>query len=373
MAIELDAELAQRIVVRTTQIIDYNVNVMNAEGRIIASGDSRRLGQVHDGALLAIAKGDTVLLDEAAAARLSGVRPGVNLVLSHQQQLVGVIGLTGDPDQVKQFGLLVKMAAELIIEQAQAWQQTQWGHRQKEEFVLQWVQGHTDWPVLVDWARQLQVDLDRPRVAMVMGVDGDDPGRQQVMGEAMDRLAGGESGALVAMQSLSELVILHDTLDAAETVPRSLLRLLTVADRTSGVQVRLAVGQAFEDPRRMAESYQTARQTLQVGRRRHPDQSLLRFADDPLPVLLSQLEQDWRRDALVAPVQRLLAGDRQGHLLKTLRQYFQDYPDQQRCARQLHIHRNTLRYRLNKIEQLSGCSLTELDSLMQLYVALALA
>lgn len=40
----LNAKMAQDIVARTMQIIDSNINVMDARGKIIGSGDQERLG-----------------------------------------------------------------------------------------------------------------------------------------------------------------------------------------------------------------------------------------------------------------------------------------------------------------------------------------
>jgi carbohydrate diacid regulator len=39
----LDTKMAQDIVARTMRIIDTNINVMDARGRIIGSGDRERL------------------------------------------------------------------------------------------------------------------------------------------------------------------------------------------------------------------------------------------------------------------------------------------------------------------------------------------
>ena len=50
----LDTKMAQDIVARTMRIIDTNINVMDARGRIIGSGDRERIGELHEGALLEI-------------------------------------------------------------------------------------------------------------------------------------------------------------------------------------------------------------------------------------------------------------------------------------------------------------------------------
>ena len=100
----LTAELAQDIVSRTMRIIPFNVNVMDAQGAILGSGDAGRLGQLHDGALLALAQRRTVEIDEATAGKLHSSRPGINLPLQVDGRIAGVVGLTGQPAQVRQFG-----------------------------------------------------------------------------------------------------------------------------------------------------------------------------------------------------------------------------------------------------------------------------
>lgn len=68
----LTSKLAQEIVDRTMKIIDCNINVMDETGCIIGSGDSNRLGEFHEGALLAIKQKRTVVIDDATANHLHG-------------------------------------------------------------------------------------------------------------------------------------------------------------------------------------------------------------------------------------------------------------------------------------------------------------
>ena len=94
----LDTKMAQDIVARTMRIIDTNINVMDARGRIIGSGDRERIGELHEGALLVLSQGRVVDIDDAVAKHLHGVRQGINLPLRLEGEIVGVIGLTGEPD-----------------------------------------------------------------------------------------------------------------------------------------------------------------------------------------------------------------------------------------------------------------------------------
>lgn len=73
----LDTKMAQDIVARTMRIIDTNINVMDARGRIIGSGDRERIGELHEGALLVLSQGRVVDIDNAVARHLHGCVRGL--------------------------------------------------------------------------------------------------------------------------------------------------------------------------------------------------------------------------------------------------------------------------------------------------------
>lgn len=62
------------------QIIDSNINVMDARGRIICRGDRERIGELHEGALPVLSQARVVDIDDGVAKHLHGVRPGINLL-----------------------------------------------------------------------------------------------------------------------------------------------------------------------------------------------------------------------------------------------------------------------------------------------------
>ena len=75
----LDTKMAQDIVARTMRIIDTNINVMDARGRIIGSGDRERIGELHEGALLVLSQGRVVDIDDVIMNTL-GTYAGVRLL-----------------------------------------------------------------------------------------------------------------------------------------------------------------------------------------------------------------------------------------------------------------------------------------------------
>ncbi len=376
----LNAKMAQDIVARTMQIIDSNINVMDARGKIIGSGDQERLGELHEGALLALSQGRVVDIDEAVARHLHGVRPGINLPLRIDGEIVGVIGLTGNPSQLRQYGELVCMTAEMMLEQARLLHMLAQDSRLREELVLNLIRTDELSPALMEWAQRLGIDLNKPRVVAVLEVDSGQLGVDSAMEELQQLqtlLTTPERDNLIAIVSLTEMVVLKPALNShgrwdAEEHRRRVDHLLSRMAESSRLRVRLALGNYFPGPGSIARSYRTARTTMSVGKQRMPSQRCYYYQDLMLPVLLDSLRGGWQANELVRPLAKLKAMDSNGLLRRTLGAWFRNNVQPGTTAKSLFIHRNTLEYRLNRISELTGLDLGNFDDRLLLYVALQL-
>ncbi|WP_447469145.1 sugar diacid recognition domain-containing protein [Vibrio harveyi] len=368
----LDHTLAQQIVDRTMSIIGHNINVMNAAGTIIGSGEAERIGQKHDGAVLALNHGDSLELDEQSCQSLQGVKPGINMLLHFKGEVVGVVGVTGKPEQIRAFAQLVKVTAELTIEQASLVEQLQWDRRHQEEFVSAWLNQQLNDSDLHDWAQRLCIDLVTQRVAVVIELIADNaPVSLSKVREVVDALYRSEDKPLVAIMSMNEIVVLKSlrsssTSNSDQSILERIQRRLTANQIDD---VRLAIGQYFDGAKQLPLSYQSAKQVLAVGRRSHPEQTTLSFSEYRIPVLLAPLADSWQGEQLAQAMTSLASADKSGQLVKTLEAYFHANGNANDCANALFIHRNTLRYRLDKISEVTDISTHDFTGLVELYIA----
>ena len=373
--IELSTGLAQDIVSRTMRIIPFNVNVMDARGVILASGDAGRIGQLHDGALLALGRQATVEIDALAAGRMHGARPGINLPLRVGGQLCGAVGLSGEPDAVRQFGELVRLTAEMIMEQASLAGELQRDSRHREAFVLNLIRGEAGArPELEAWGRRLGLDFERAQAVLLVELeDGEADAALAAIQRLQLALLARQPALLSATAGPHELVVLDAfEADAAgvEAVARrrqqalhALLRELCPHPFT------LTMGLAARGIGAAAVSCESARAAARIGRRRHPGQQQHSYYALALPVLLSGLDAGWRADELRRPLARL-AFDRSGAALRrTLDAWFANGESAGATAAALHIHRNTLDYRLRRIEEATGLDLGKSEDRLLLYVS----
>lgn len=383
--IELSPRLAQDIVSRTMRIIPFNVNVMDPRGVILASGDPARVGMLHDGALLALARRATVEVDEETADRMHGARPGINLPLFVDGQLCGAVGLSGDPRAVRQFGELVRLTAEMILEQASLAGELQRDGRYREAFLLNLIRpGAAAGPDLQAWGRRLGIDFERVQAVFLLELQAGDLADDQALAEIQRlqlALTARQPSLLCAITAPRELVLL-DSIDAdgkpgeadpAPALARRQRDLAALVRTLCPAQASLTMGLASRGVDAAAVSYQSARTAARIGRRRHPDRLQFSYYELALPVLLSGLEAGWQAVQLRQPMTRLARDRSAVALRRTLETWFACDESPAATAGALHIHRNTLDYRLRRIEALTGLDLARSEDRLLLYVSALLA
>ena len=370
----LENHLAQQIVDRTMAIIGNNINVMNQAGIIIGSGDDKRIGEKHDGAMLALQRGCTVEIDQQTSRNLKGALPGINLVLKIQDQIIGVVGITGDPEECRNYANLVKMSAEMIVEQASLTEQLQWDRRHREEFISSWINNNQSPSELLDWAKRLDIDMSAPRVAVIIRFrDSEQPMSLQDMRKVVELLEYPKRDNLVAVLSMNEMVVLkpatfkHGKWNSRDESKRIDL-LLTRLKENNIKHLDIALGHFFEGHEAIALSYQSARLTLQAGSTKHKQQHKHLYDQLRLPVLLHPLKNSWQGQQLCDAFKRLQQADNNGQLVKTLITLFEYEQSQVQCAQALFIHRNTLRYRIKRIHEISKVDPEQFSGLMELYI-----
>lgn len=381
--ISLEPAVAQEIVERTMKVIPCNVNVMDARGVILGSGDPDRVGEIHAGAQLALSRARTIEIKVADTRVLQGARAGINIPVSVRGTLCGVVGVTGRPAEVRPFGEMVRVMAEMILEQALLVRELQHEKRYREEFVDQLIrQSAASRAELEVWAVRLGVDFQRPRSAIVLQLT--DPALSQhaaisELERCQAQLFGRDPSLLMSITSPRELVILktgaptrNDRTTAAEA-RQQLLMIDETCTRAVDTPTELALGVALPGIDGVPLSYRCACQTLRVGRARDAGARLFSYYELGFPVILSGLDGGWQAEQLRRPLSRLQQRDTRGATLRqTLVAWFRHDCQADRTARALGVHRNTLDYRLRQIGEITGLELDRIDDRLLIYTALQL-
>lgn len=111
---KVSKELANKIIDMLHNVTESNVQFMGEGGEIIASTQKERIGIIHEGARKVMA-GDIkfAAITVEDAENMDGVLPGYTGSIKLDTDIIGCIGITGDPKIMKD---LQKMAAIVVVE-----------------------------------------------------------------------------------------------------------------------------------------------------------------------------------------------------------------------------------------------------------------
>ncbi len=358
---KLNSTIANMIVKRTMQIIPNSVNVMDENGIIIASGDPKRLNQKHTGAVLTLRKNQIVEIDEALAKLWNyEAKEGINLPLSYLGSNVGVIGISGNPKEVRQYAQLVKMAAELIMEQSFLLEQERWQRRYKEEFIRELLKGELDHAQIQEQSQFFNITETQPFSVILLKVQNPTADKLQTL---LAYIEHHNPKLLTAVISRDRIALLKPF---SEQLPHQRKEIIDFSH--PDIHFKIIVGLTVADLTQTHISYQTACYALEYSEQIQSKKRLILFNEVKLPALFQGISHTWQADILFSNFKKLLEQDEKQILLKTLRSYFLSNCDLTHASQKLFIHTNTLRYRLSKIEQITSLSFNNIEEKFILYL-----
>ena len=307
-------------------------------------------------------------------------------------QLLGVISILEHPPDNEELALMAVEQAALVMALAliRDREVAEVEGRVREEFLDEMVQGtYRDETAAQRRARHLGYPLPGRHVLMVVDVDdfrgflrtrqvGEDA-IQAVKREFLRRvsgviratypraLLGGHSDSAVALLPLG--VESRDQQARVHAVGLQVRQ--AIADWRPGFSVSVGFSAAVDAPEGVATAHREVRAVLDTLARFKRWSQVVAVPELGLTGLLAGVSDD----RLVEFVNRHLGAlvdhdrSRNGSLIATLKAYMEE-GEQQAAARRLSIHPNTLRYRLDRIREISGAELDDAETRLNLSVAL---
>lgn len=159
---------AQNIVDEIGREIKEHVNLMNEEGYIVASTDPLRIGMLHDGARKII-KESLSELYITSEMETRTTRKGINLPITIDGEIVGVIGITGERERVAGYGNIVRRMTEIMVRDTLRKDSHRYARCVRYRFMEEWIakSGTSYDRELIERGKRLGIDIEKPRRAIV--------------------------------------------------------------------------------------------------------------------------------------------------------------------------------------------------------------
>lgn len=359
----LTKRLAERIVRETMKRLQRNMNVMDEDGVILASGEAGRVGQTHPAAIEAMRANRVVVVDEREAERWGdAARTGVNLPVVHHGRVVGAIGVTGRPEEVRPFGELVKMTTELMIEQHEQTMLEERRRRAEVELIAEWIEAGAPDPGRVDrLARRLRFSPTPPYHAALIALPaGTEEGAAEEAWVRACRTVFSSNEALVGPVPPGKLIVLTSG-SATEETRRKLLCLRDRLARLSGHAAEpppIFLGAPAETESGIRAAYREAELAAALTAGSSPAPGRGPDSDSAAIVDFRRIETDALAFEMNEQRRARLFEKLRPHwnekIQETLRCLFDADLNIARTAQRLGTHRNTVLYRLEQVREKTG-------------------
>ena len=167
-----------------------------------------------------------------------------------------------------------------------------------------------------------------------------------------------DNDLLIAMQTDTAVLIR----DGNETEAGEFaLALIDTVDSETGYRLRAGIGNARNDPSGLRDSYLEALDAIRTGLRFSPDRTVYLYKEQMLDRLLDRIPPDARKEFRKTVFGRKTEKTLNDEMLATAETFLRSDLNLSDTARQMFIHRNTLTYRLDKIQKETGLDLRRFD------------
>jgi sugar diacid utilization regulator len=220
----------------------------------------------------------------------------------------------------------------------------------------------------------LAIAFDLPASALTAANRGDVAAQRQRIWESIEHFVATRAPEAIVSARESEVVVVTAApMDARQLAAACLARL---AELFPSARIVIGIGGTCRDPRDLARSYAQAQRTTATLRRlgrAGTTRAVSAFGDLGILRLLLQVPDLAELRSFATDVLGKLSMHEQEHkseYLTTLACYFRENNSPQRASRILHVHPNTVAYRVKRIEEITGLRLDNYTDRLIAQVAL---
>lgn len=350
--------LGKQIVMELASLIEQSVIVTDKNGIVIASKDPSRLNSYHEGAFISMENREELHITKEMCEELEGVRQGIVLPIVISDTSIGVIGITGKPLEIEKYAKLVSKVSELFATEFIMREQRERDIREIEFFVFDLFMTKVSVDSIEKRAALLDIDPSiYTRVAVI---------QSYIQFEIKDienllHIQTIHPNLKIVRWGMEKLVLLIPNI-SKEQLLKGLQILSTKMLKITNQMVNIGVGE-IKDFYQLPESLRQAEMAVEVSGR----QGNIIFEEDlKLELLYHSIPKEIREEFLRRTIAPLLEEE---ELMHNLEVWLHMKGALQEIAEELHIHKNTLKYRLNKIELMLGIDLNDKNDVMMIYTA----
>ena len=370
---------SQEIAERIGKILNKPVNIMDENGRIVASTDVSRIGDIHTGAKELIEK-NAYEIDIYPGDDLEGSKNGINVPIHIGGKTIGVIGVTGNPDELRDISIVIGEMAGIMYMKTEESLQNENIARQKrifcEELLFSPPQPSNAMAISVfqDRAYELRFPINRIKAVGVFTLKDVISGAEQLsIDDKLISMLRGKLGDSIYIHHHyvgQKLIVFFDfnrDSFAVEAINDIVSQLSEQSD--SDIYCGLSLGiNSFVN---VHQAYLNAEKAALIAAKRRYRKIQI-YEDLSLEIILTQIPQD-AVNTFVANIFKGMSREAIKDTVDFLNIYFEENGSLDGIAKKIFIHKNTVQYKIKKVIDCTGYDPRKAEDGLVLLLACKLA
>ena len=218
-------------------------------------------------------------------------------------------------------------------------------------------------------AKKLHVDVVAPRAVFLIEtrLDKDSIVTELLKGmfssQGGDYITAVDESSVILIKALEQTTTYENLCDVAHTI-------VAMMNAEAMLNVRVAFGTVVQELKDVSKSYKEAKLALDVGKIFYAERNVVAYSTLGIGRLIYQLPINLCRIFIEEIFGDNVPNDLDEETLVTINKFFENNLNVSETSRQLFVHRNTLVYRIEKIQKSTGLDLRNFEDALTFKIAL---
>lgn len=218
-------------------------------------------------------------------------------------------------------------------------------------------------------AKKLHIEVSAPRAVFLVetGVEKDGIITEVLKGmfsnQASDYITAVDESSVILVKAIEPDSTHEDLMDMAQTI-------VSMMNAEAMINVKVAFGTVVQELKDVSKSYKEAKMALDVGKIFYAEKNVVAYSTLGIGRLIYQLPVNLCKIFIEEIFGENVPGNLDEETLNTINKFFENNLNVSETSRQLFVHRNTLVYRIAKLQETTGLDLRNFDDALTFKIAL---
>lgn len=218
-------------------------------------------------------------------------------------------------------------------------------------------------------AKKLHIEIQKPRVVLLLEIPA---GKENYAMEFLKSMFSAQSGDYVTAVDENTLIVIKqvEAKDSYAEVVEVAETTVAMMNTEAMINVRVAYGTIVKELKDVSKSYKEAKMALDVGKIFYAEKTVTAYSTLGIGRLIYQLPINLCEMFIEEIFGGKVPEELDEETLTTINTFLENNLNVSETSRQLYVHRNTLLYRLEKLEKYTGLDIRIFDDALTLKIAL---